>query len=125
MERSAAGCSVRGAAPSLTLRYEPVETVTWFDRLLAVAGLLAVAAGGAWSLRRGWLSEWFRRWPALFGVVFGLAWWLWLSPSLLGWGMVLASLAVSVLSAWRRSTPPPGSSVIALRSLMRWERDDS
>jgi hypothetical protein len=68
------------------------------------------------GLRRGRLVEWFTRWPHAIGVAAGLAWWLWLSPSILGWGIVLVSLAASLLSGWKYSPPVPGSSVISLHT---------
>ncbi len=115
--RDATRCSIRGPAATLTLNYQTVTTGTLLGRLLAAFTLLALVAAAAWALWHKRLFEWFCRWPAMFGVALGLSWWMWLSPSLLGWAIVLGSLAVAVLSAWRRSTTPPGSSVIAIRSL--------
>jgi hypothetical protein len=37
------------------------------------------------------------RWPLLAGVLVGLAWWLWLEPSLLGWVIVGLSLLMMAL----------------------------
>ena len=36
------------------------------------------------------------RWPHAPGVVLGLAWWLWLSPSVLGLVIALASVLAAV-----------------------------
>jgi len=110
---------VRGPAAAMTIEYEPARRSAWAERLFAAIVLSMVVLAGAWSLERGQLFECFCRWPALFGVALGLAWWLWLWPSLLGWIIVLVSLGGAMFSAWRRSAPPPGSSVIAIRSLQR------
>ena len=68
------------------------------------------ASRGSWSvvglaallIRRGLLWNWFARWPYLFGVGIGLAWWLWLSPSAVGLLIVLAvSAAVPSLAKVR------------------------
>jgi hypothetical protein len=34
-------------------------------------------------------------------VLAGLAWWLWLRPSVLGWLIVLATLAAAFRSGWK------------------------
>ena len=85
--------------------------------LLAAAVLIAFTALVVLGLWKGVLSEWVRRWPAVAGVAVGLAWWLWLWPSILGLGLVLVSLAVSLWSGRKHVAPPPGSSVISLRSV--------
>ena len=61
--------------------------------LLPTAGLLLTLA-----LLRSHvpLGEWCARWPYLFGVLAGLAWWLWLPPSFLGWVIVAISMIGAV-----------------------------
>jgi hypothetical protein len=56
---------------------------------------------------RGPLGDWLHRWPHAVGVLVGLAWWLWLTPSLLGWGIVLLSVISAIRSPWKvqRRTP--------------------
>jgi hypothetical protein len=117
--RSAARYSFHEAVPALSVDYRRSGSDPIGYRVMAALALLLGVAAAGWALRRGLLRRWFYQWPALFGVALGLAWWLWLSPSLVGWGIVLGTLGTAVVSAWRRSTPPPGSSVIALRSLPR------
>jgi hypothetical protein len=84
--------AVAGPNDALTLDYRPTGAESWLSRLAGIAGFLAIAWLAALLIRRGLLSSWFARWPLLFGVAFGLAWWLWLSPSALG--LVIALLVV-------------------------------
>ncbi len=64
----------------------PVVYVSAFLLVLAVA----------------WATGRLHRWPHFFGVLLGLAWWLWLSPSVLGLGLVAVCLLAAVRSGWRR-----------------------
>jgi hypothetical protein len=47
---------------------------------------------------KGWLIPWLDRRPHAVVAMLGLAWWLWLVPSVLG----LAVATVSVLAAGRK-----------------------
>jgi hypothetical protein len=78
-------------------------------RVLAAAALLLAAGLLAYGIRRGLLRDWFWRWPRACGVAFGLAWWLWLSPSMLGWVWIALSLIVFRPAAWKskRDAPRP------------------
>jgi hypothetical protein len=53
-----------------------------------------------WGLSRGVLADWLARWTAAAGVLLGLAWWLWLRPSPLGWLIVAVSLAAALFPGW-------------------------
>ena len=80
------------------------------------------ASRGSWSpwdwprllIRRGLLGNWFARWPYVFGVGLGLAWWLWLSPSAVGLLIVLAVLLRRFLP-WEGSPGRPQCVFITLR----------
>jgi hypothetical protein len=103
--RTTIRCNAAPGAPSLslTLQYRPTDR--WRSRMLWACGvvllipLLTVGRVRQSALR---LSC---RWPAAVGVAAGLAWWLWLEPSIFGGLWILLTLAVSLVPAWRRRTP--------------------
>ncbi len=110
-------CEFPGKADRLTLQYRQIQSSRLPGVLLGILGLGALVSLGVLGLGSATLGEWMRRWPSALGVAVGLGWWLWLSPSLLGWVLVAASLLAQVRSAWRR--PVPTSAVITLRSMQR------
>jgi hypothetical protein len=59
---------------------------------LAALAVLAVGWAGYVFVQRGYLSAKIVEWPYALGVMAGLAWWLWCSPSLLGWVLVAVCL---------------------------------
>jgi len=117
--QTATRCCLPGAVGSLALTYRPAGVSRLRGGLMSATCLTALIALIVLGLRRGVLAESFKRWPSAVGVIVGLAWWLWLSPSILGWGIVLVSLASAVLSGWKRPRSPQGSTIIALRSVQR------
>jgi len=62
---------------------------------LALATLLLMAAS-----RRGVLVELVRRWPQGVIVAIGICWWLWLSPSFVGWVLVALGLLTVFRAPW-------------------------
>lgn len=84
---------------------------------LLLAAMAAVAATVLFLLvSRGPLGTWIVRWPHAVGVLVGLAWWLWLTPSLLGWAIVLASVVTALRMPWRPSRrPSPGHASTIIR----------
>ena len=81
-----------GTVDAIALDYRPIEAQSWLPRLAGIAGFLVAVGLAALLFRRGLLGNWFVRWPYVFGVGIGLAWWLWLSPSVVGLLIVLAVL---------------------------------
>ncbi|MFH1923568.1 MAG: hypothetical protein ABIP48_27225 [Planctomycetota bacterium] len=107
-------CCVAGAgSDSLTLRYRRHEPDLLARRVVGAAGMAGAMLLALLAIRLGVPAALLYRWPCLVGVVAGLAWWLWLWPSALGWGIVLVSLAASLRSGWRRSRPS-GSAIVSL-----------
>jgi hypothetical protein len=88
--------SVSSAAPGpndvVALEYRPIEPRAWLPRLAGIAGFLVIVGLAGLIVRLGLLRSVIVRWPAVFGVGFGLAWWLWLSPSAVGLLIVLVVL---------------------------------
>lgn len=117
--RAATRCAFSQGVSSIALRYRRAGIGGMQAALLSATVLVVLIALGVLSLRRRTLPELFKRWPGVFGVAVGLAWWLWLSPSILGWGIVLVSLMASLFSGWKRVAPAPGSSIISFRSVPR------
>jgi hypothetical protein len=94
-----------GSLPAVTLTARRPADATSNRR--TTAGLIGIAllwilvtAATVVGLRRGWVSEIFRRWPHAVGVAIGIGWWLWLWPSPLGLLLVVVSLAAAVRSIW-------------------------
>ncbi len=83
----------------------------WPWRLLTAMGISAVAAALLALARSRWWPAW-QRWRYVASAALGLAWWLWLSPSLLG----LVIVGLSAVAAWRDRPRPreAGSAVVRL-----------
>jgi hypothetical protein len=98
---------------AITLRFGVVERSGHAHRWMVAAGWMGLMLFTLLGLRCGLFAPLSGRWPRLLGVLGGLAWWLWLWPSLVGWGVVLASLAGSFRWGWG---PPRqvGSGIITL-----------
>jgi hypothetical protein len=87
---------------SISLNYERVDA-GGFNRRLIVAGCVAaLTMVTGLALAIGVVPRIFKGWPVVFGVTFGLAWWMWLSPSFVGWIVVAIVLLVRILPCWRR-----------------------
>jgi hypothetical protein len=77
------------------------------DFALRCIASLAVLLGAVivWiSKREMVLGDYLRSCPQVVGVLAGLAWWLWLTPSVLGWVIVALSLIAGI-----RPLPVAGS----------------
>jgi hypothetical protein len=99
---------------------EPVAVAYEEDRSSGtaqrLAGALMVAVLGvaaAWGTRRGVLPRLLLRWPYGAGAVVGLAWWWWLTPSILGCGLTLVCLAAAAWSHWRQRKRSASMVVVA------------
>lgn len=108
-------CALDGAGAQLTLRYPRAENAEFYWRT-AVCGLgLATVLLARRRLSR---VDALRRWPHVLGVLVGLAWWLWLTPSILGWAIIVVSLLASVLPGVRMAQEP-ASTVVRLTTNSR------
>jgi len=78
-----------------------------FSRRAAAAAVVALASlvlAVILAIRTPW-DAW-RQWPQIWGVAAGVAWWLWLTPSVLGWAIIAMSLWLSWRSPWRPVREP-------------------
>jgi hypothetical protein len=91
-----------GQSERVTLGYQPIRSQSWLPRLAGIAGFLTFLGLAAVAVRRGLMWDYFARWPYLFGVGVGLAWWLWLSPSAAGLFIVAAVLTLQFLAGGRK-----------------------
>ncbi|MFZ5831086.1 MAG: hypothetical protein ACOY3P_13425 [Planctomycetota bacterium] len=90
-----------GAAPFDAPDREAVRTsrsLGWTAGVLVAIGAVLL---GSWLVGRfanvpAAIRRVARTWPEAVGVLAGVAWWLWLSPSAMGWAIVVASLVASV-----------------------------
>jgi hypothetical protein len=90
-------CEFGGAAPSMTFIEPSAVSPGLLTR--ALVALTICSSLLLLFLARSWQPFWdfLATWPHLVGVALGLVWWLWLTPSVLGWVIV----AISLLSAVR------------------------
>ncbi|HEY5315274.1 MAG TPA: hypothetical protein VIK18_22270, partial [Pirellulales bacterium] len=99
-----------GAVSTATIRYPHPASAVWWTRLAVVAAvffLVFVLWLAAW---RGLaIGDWLRRWPHVLAIVLSLAWWLWLSPSVLGLLAAAIALLLSLRSGLRRAHDAPAS----------------
>jgi hypothetical protein len=86
-------------ADSLTIRYAPAAGSRIGGRIIGAVTWAVLALIAAILLYRGALQHCFARWPYLFGIALGLAWWLWLWPRAAGVVIVVA-VVVLQLFAW-------------------------
>ena len=91
----------QGTAPTVSISWPSANHSNWWRQI--AAAVCAAGLGGLlhYGVRRGVVLTWLRQWPYVPGVLIGLAWWLFASPSLLGWILIGASL----WGAWRFPLP--------------------
>ena len=83
------------SVPTIYYRAAQVTTRNGLARVGLWLWTLVLLAAAIEIVRRGYLAEWFRRYPLPTAAVAGIAWWLWLSPSGLGLLFALACVAAS------------------------------
>jgi hypothetical protein len=92
----------RGAAVQVTASPSATRDGDLPARLLASLLAVAMAVLVFVPARLAWLGDALEAHPHVLGVLAGLAWWLWLAPSFMGWIILLASLLAGFwsLSPW-------------------------
>jgi YD repeat-containing protein len=81
-----------GEEPSVSIVQTSGDWSARWNRLFGA--LVVVLIGGVlwWGTRGSWWLNMLCQWPHAVGVVVGLAWWLFATPSLLGWVIIAVSL---------------------------------
>ena len=90
--------ALEGVSKSIRFNYSPHDHQSTQTRIALAALVGFVGFGLLPRVHRSHLEN--LRWIYLFGVLAGLAWWLWLQPSILGWLIVAASLIAMRLLRW-------------------------
>ena len=104
---------VKGAMEPITVHYRLAETSWREARLPIVLGLCVLLVVLSLKPIRSVLGNLVVKRPYLAGVLLGVAWWLFLSPSALGWIIALASLFTAFRGS-RRRQPASHSAVVPL-----------
>ena len=94
---------VRDGSGSLALSQVPVDGGLFSAGPYYAAGVVSLILLILVGIRQGLVSTLLLRWPNVFGIVAGIVWWLWFSPSIIGWGIMLAGLAASFRFGWKRA----------------------
>jgi len=81
-------------------RFEVNDTT--IERLAAVTVLVGIVVIAFLLLPHPAFANGIGRYPQLLGIPLGIAWWLWLAPSFLGWIIVLMSALGLIPAAFRR-----------------------
>lgn len=99
-----------GAAPAATIRYPRPAQALWWTRLVFVAASSVLVLVLLLLIARGLpVADWVRRWPHPLAMCLALAWWLWLTPSVLGLVGAVLVLLISLRSGLRRAHDAPTS----------------
>ncbi len=95
--------SVAGPGAILTIGQERSAADSLAGRILLALACSGLIAGLFWLGQRAEFHHAVSRWPWLPGVLAGLAWWLWLSPSIAGWAIMAANVFHAYRPNWSRS----------------------
>ena len=90
--------TIEGASNSLRFNYSPHDHQSPQTRIAIICLLGLIGFGFLPRIHHSYLED--VRWIYFFGVLAGLAWWLWLQPSVVGWFIVAASLIAMRLLRW-------------------------
>ena len=100
--------SIDGAADGIRATFVPADPQRMEYRWAGVAAMLALAIAALAAARRIRRLPKLADWPVVWGVAGGLVWWLCLSPSFLGWAMMLLCIAAALYGrSQRRKTITP------------------
>jgi len=95
----------RGQVDHVDIRYQAAPSRVWQTLFWALA-FIGLVIGVVVLANRNWVREFLYTWPHVWVVLFGLCWWLWLSPSLVGLIIIFMAVIAFVISPWRGSGSP-------------------
>jgi len=116
-DETAVHYNVDGGVGSLTLGYRSKDGSSVAERWLAALALLGMVGLAVVARRRRLLGPVFRRRPYAWGVAAGVVWWLFLIPSILGGGILLATLLIALRGRRSKTETTDGSTIVALQSV--------
>jgi hypothetical protein len=96
-----------GSSSTIDVHAQSLGADSIIGRIGPAAFFLGIVAALYVLITRGPLVEWCIRWPYAFAALFGLVWWMWLTPSVVGLAFVIVSLTASLRShgiPWREET---------------------
>jgi hypothetical protein len=94
-----------GAETSVAVRVSANPAAPTPERLAGALAGLFFACAAAWGFRRAHEAEWLARFGPLVLAAAGMAWWVWLTPSLIGLVVVAAGIWLSLGGPLRRAFP--------------------
>ncbi len=115
--RVAVRCISSSGPAVLSLSVRSTRAEPWLFRLFGLLACVAVLPLAAMGSVRRLAYRSFCRWPAVVGVAAGIAWWLWLVPSVLGWLVIVGVLIVALMP--RRRESQGNSSVVMVHVTKR------
>jgi hypothetical protein len=95
-----------GTTDSLGIDCRMSERPSAAGRRLAALAVLCLTVLIVWGIVRGVFERKTIPWPHAIGVLLGLAWWIWLAPSVLGLCIAAANI---VAMGWRRQAKRVGN----------------
>jgi hypothetical protein len=102
--RAAIQCGTTANPSVVSVSYEEHRFPGMVPRLLAALAIAVLGLAAAWGSRRGVLPRLLLRRPYVTGLAIGLVWWWLLTPSVFGFGLIVACLAAGAWSYWRKRT---------------------
>jgi len=89
-----------GAAPTIEVSVQSVRTSDWSLRVWHAIIFLLICLALYVLIRRTSISDLFLEWPLAFGVLLGIVWMVWLTPSIVGFLIITASVVRSLRPNW-------------------------
>jgi hypothetical protein len=102
--------SIEGPGDGIRISFLPADPQRMEYRWAGAAAMLALAIAALAVARRIRRLPKLADWPVVWGVAGGFAWWLCLTPSFLGWAMILLCIAAALYG--RSNRRKTGSTIV-------------